>query len=167
MLSRFCSGIWKLAPLLVAVFAFHVNSIQAQERIAPKPNVSKSEEGSPTSGATTVTALKPNFTRKEATPVAKGITEVPLASRLEGIFSGGEPRSVQDLLALQEQQAKVVGKIQAVTVHVEQGAAQGSGVIITPMAMFSPRPTSQESLISTSGYASLGSTKRFEERRWA
>ncbi len=71
---------------------------------------------------------RPDF-KSEAKPT--GETLVSADSSLERILRGGEPRSVKELLALEKQQSQVASKIQSVTVNVQQGSSQGSGVIIT------------------------------------
>lgn len=60
-----------------------------------------------------------------------GATYVALASGLQSVFSGREPSSLQELKALELQQSMVAKAIERVTVNVQQGTAQGSGVIIT------------------------------------
>ena len=60
-----------------------------------------------------------------------GMTYVALASGLQSVFSGREPGSLQELKALELQQSLVAQAIERVTVNVQQGSAQGSGVIIT------------------------------------
>ncbi len=60
-----------------------------------------------------------------------GATYVALASGLQSVFSGREPSSLQELRALELQQSRVAKAIERVTVNVQQGSAQGSGVIIT------------------------------------
>lgn len=62
----------------------------------------------------------------------KGMTYVALAQGLERVFRGYEPTSLLELKQLQAQQTQVAEKIEQVTVNIQQGAAQGSGVIITP-----------------------------------
>jgi S1-C subfamily serine protease len=57
---------------------------------------------------------------------------VALASNLQGVFRGREPSDLDELRALELQQSLVAKAIEGVTVNVQQGAAQGSGVIITP-----------------------------------
>lgn len=81
-------------------------------------------------GGVSVTSLKPAVSKREMSRTP-GLTEVPLDRKLDFILQGGEPKSVQDLMLLQKQQTAVADKIKAVTVHIEQGSAQGSGVIIT------------------------------------
>lgn len=61
----------------------------------------------------------------------RGNTYVALASGLERIFEGSDPSSIYELKLLEAQQSRVAEQIEAVTVNVQQGAAQGSGVIIT------------------------------------
>jgi len=60
-----------------------------------------------------------------------GATFVALDSRLKQVFRGSEPRSLAELRAMDEQQAKVASVIDQVTVNVQQGSAQGSGVVIS------------------------------------
>ena len=60
-----------------------------------------------------------------------GATFVALDNRLRQVFRGSEPKSLNELKALEEQQEKVAKAIEQVTVNVQQGSAQGSGVIIT------------------------------------
>ncbi len=60
-----------------------------------------------------------------------GITSVRVEPGLESVLRGNEPKSKLELIALQNQQAKVAEKINAVTVNLQHGSTQGSGVIIT------------------------------------
>ncbi|MBN8599487.1 MAG: trypsin-like peptidase domain-containing protein [Planctomycetes bacterium] len=60
-----------------------------------------------------------------------GLTTVGLELGLERIAKGAEPQTVEELLALESQQAKVAEKVKQVTVNVQQGNSQGSGVIIS------------------------------------
>lgn len=74
--------------------------------------------------------------RSAAKPVVNasgvvGATFVALDSRLKQVFRGSAPRSLAELRALEEQQAKVAAVIDQVTVNVQQGSAQGSGVIVS------------------------------------
>jgi len=64
--------------------------------------------------------------------VFPGITFVALEDGLDRVARGEEPRSIRELQLLEDQQSKVSQKIIEVTVNVQQGTAQGSGVIITP-----------------------------------
>lgn len=60
----------------------------------------------------------------------KGATYVSLDPSLNRLFSGEDPKSLTDLKALQTQQSKVAGKIHQVTVNLQHGSTQGSGVLI-------------------------------------
>jgi serine protease Do len=60
-----------------------------------------------------------------------GATFVALDSRLKQVFRGSEPKTLTELRAMDEQQAKVAAVIDQVTVNVQQGSAQGSGVVIS------------------------------------
>lgn len=80
------------------------------------------------------TSLKPKIERKDPVvpaSIPSGDTYVGLASGLERVFRGYEPRTLEALKQLEAQQARVVDAIEKVTVNVQQGTAQGSGVIIT------------------------------------
>ncbi len=71
-----------------------------------------------------------SLTQRNASP--DGATFVALRPGLEDIFRGREPLSAEELRLLAAQQSDVAAAIEAVTVNVQQGPAQGSGVIITP-----------------------------------
>ena len=60
----------------------------------------------------------------------KGATYVSLDPSLNRLFSGEDPKSLTDLKALQTQQSKVAAKIHQVTVNLQHGSTQGSGVLI-------------------------------------
>ncbi|MFN3192313.1 MAG: S1C family serine protease [Aureliella sp.] len=85
-------------------------------------------------GSSTATPLPQERTSKrvETKPTVRGDTYVALASGLKRLSEGADPTSLADLRSLESQQARVASQIEAVTVNIQQGAAQGSGVIITP-----------------------------------
>ena len=60
----------------------------------------------------------------------KGITFVSLDPILDRLFLGEDPKSLADLKSLQTQQSKVAAKIHQVTVNLQHGSTQGSGVLI-------------------------------------
>jgi S1-C subfamily serine protease len=60
----------------------------------------------------------------------KGATYVSLDPSLDRLFSGEDPKTLSDLKALQTQQSKVAGKVHQVTVNLQHGSTQGSGVLI-------------------------------------
>lgn len=64
--------------------------------------------------------------------VAIGVTYVSLEPGIDRILHGEEPRDLAELKALQKQQAKVAQLIDQVTVNLQHGATQGSGVLIHP-----------------------------------
>lgn len=70
----------------------------------------------------------PLDTKDDAEP--KGITYVSLDPGLKSLFLGEDPKSLADLKALQDQQSKVAAKINQVTVNLQHGSTQGSGVLI-------------------------------------
>ncbi len=76
------------------------------------------------------TAAKP-VVGASAEQKVDGATYVALDSTLNRIYNGWAPQSVDELKALESQQAKVAAAIQQVTVNVRQGPAQGSGVLIS------------------------------------
>jgi len=96
---------------------------------APGPSASAGENGAAVlpprvAGKATISAT----TLDRSTD---GATYVALASGLQSVFSGREPSTLQELKALELQQSRVAQAIERVTVNVQQGSAQGSGVIIT------------------------------------
>ncbi len=63
--------------------------------------------------------------------IAGGQTLVSVDKRLTRILDGAEPSSLSELRAMENQQSRVAQAIQKVTVNVQQGVAQGSGVLVT------------------------------------
>lgn len=100
--------------------------------VVPSSGVSES----PQSRSATKVALpsiasseKTKSTKESSTP--RGHTFVSLANGLERVQRGNAPSTLHELKLLEAQQSAVAEKIDLVTVNVQQGAAQGSGVIIT------------------------------------
>jgi serine protease Do len=60
-----------------------------------------------------------------------GSTFVSLEPGIDRIFRGDEPQNLKDLKVLQRQQSKVAERVNKVTVNLQHGSTQGSGVIIT------------------------------------
>jgi serine protease Do len=79
-----------------------------------------------------VTVNKPVLLAPKVGGIFPGVTFVALEEGLDRVARGAEPRSIRELQLLEDQQSKVSQKIIDVTVNVQQGTAQGSGVIITP-----------------------------------
>ncbi len=69
--------------------------------------------------------------RRASKPVVEGHTYVDLDQSLQSLYTTGQVRTLSDLKALEAQQKKVAALMQAVAVNVRQGAAQGSGVLIS------------------------------------
>ncbi len=61
----------------------------------------------------------------------EGSTFVELDKSLQSLYSTGQVRTLDELKALEAQQKKVAALVQSVAVNVRQGAAQGSGVLIS------------------------------------
>lgn len=116
-------GFW----LVLAATGFQVISqmsvVSAQELRQP-PTQAKPLERS---------MLKPSLPNSDfkISERATGFTSVSVEPGLESVLRGNEPKSKLELIALQNQQAKVAEKINAVTVNLQHGSTQGSGVIIT------------------------------------
>lgn len=66
--------------------------------------------------------------RSEKSP---GSTLVSVEPGIERVLKGEGPLDLKELQALQRQQSKVAEKINQVTVNLQHGSTQGSGVIIT------------------------------------
>lgn len=60
-----------------------------------------------------------------------GVTLVELEPGLGRMRKGDEPRNQAELISLEKQQTKVADKVNLVTVNLQHGSTQGSGVIIT------------------------------------
>jgi serine protease Do len=63
---------------------------------------------------------------------AVGGTYVSIEPGMDRLLRGEEPRDLAELKALQKQQSKVAERIHQVTVNLQHGSTQGSGVIIHP-----------------------------------
>lgn len=70
-------------------------------------------------------------TKRASKPVVEGHTYVDLDNSLQAVYSAGRIGTLADIRAWETQQKKVAELIQSVTVNVRQGAAQGSGVLIS------------------------------------
>lgn len=75
--------------------------------------------------------LKPVVPASAVKPAVYGMTYTALSPELKPITDGREPTSLEELKALERQQSQVAKAIQQVTVNIQQGSAQGSGVIVT------------------------------------
>ena len=121
-----CGMIRKFFSITVVVALLQVGPVlgQGDDRTSLKPVVPSNERNAP---------LDPNSNREPSTSESlanRGATFVALSPVLTSVARGNEPKSLNELRALEAQQARVAEKIDAVTVNVQQGIAQGSGVII-------------------------------------
>jgi serine protease Do len=89
--------------------------------------------------------------------IRSGVTFISADTILDRVMKGDEPRSLEELRAMEEQQRKIAEKINAVTVNVQQGSAQGSGVIVTSdgyiltAAHVAGRPGREASVVLSNG----------------
>ncbi len=97
-----------------------------QPNNAPKTNIASPQKVDRTS-------MRPALPEPVATAAAKspGATLVELEPGLGRLRKGDEPRNQAELISLEKQQTKVAEKVNLVTVNLQHGSTQGSGVIIT------------------------------------
>ena len=108
-------------------------------------------------------ALPLAATEPETKPPAE---PAPAATLLDTqkIFSGGVPKSLADLKAMEEVQRQLVDKVLASTVNVRLGSAQGSGVItsadgyVLTAAHVAHQPNVQVTVVMPDGRALRGLT---------
>lgn len=106
-------------------------SIYPPQQIIPSIEGVPLEQVAPARAATQQSAPRASAKPILNSPDVVGATFVALDSRLKQVFRGSAPRSLAELRAMEEQQAKVASVIDQVTVNVQQGSAQGSGVIVS------------------------------------
>ena len=119
---------WLRCPLSVAlvIVCFAAFSVAQDTVQSPKVN--------PGSGpGIDRTSLRPSIPNPKINISTKtlGITSVELEPGLGRILKGSDPRNQTELIALEKQQTKVAEKVNLVTVNLQHGTTQGSGVIIT------------------------------------
>lgn len=121
-------GAFVCMSFATSVFAQSSSGLESGNRIPDTlPQNSATFQILPSQGGQ-VTAKKPIV---ESVPSGvAGSTFVTLDPKLGHLMRGGEPQSLSELLALENQQKAVIEKATSVTVNVQQGSAQGSGVII-------------------------------------
>lgn len=122
-----------LAVVLCGVSHAQQYDDTAQQPPATLPNTNAQQlpSTSPMPGGEIRSAKRIDLNGSKPKRTIRGNTYVALASGLERIFDGSDPASLAELKLLETQQSRVAKQIEAVTVNVQQGAAQGSGVIIT------------------------------------
>lgn len=104
--------------------------------INPPPIFSQGQTKSSPTNKSQSTQPKGQVVQKPVVPASaevavSGMTFVAISPDLKSIADGKEPSSLSELRALEKQQSQVAKSIQQVTVNIQQGSAQGSGVIIT------------------------------------
>ena len=87
--------------------------------------------GGTTKDASGVVAASSEVRVAKAIIPSAGLTQVGLEFGMDRVLKGFEPQTLEELRALEAQQAKVAEKVKLVTVNVQQGNSQGSGVVIT------------------------------------
>ena len=142
---------FRLTPVWLLLAASTVASASAQEIIVPPVvpiNPAPSVPSLPPSIAQPIPSTSPSQQvvpavaeqsglqpRRAGKPVAdskpEGNTFVELDRSLQTLYSTGQVRTLDELKALEAQQKKVAALVQSVAVNVRQGAAQGSGVLIS------------------------------------
>ncbi len=122
-----------------------VSPVRSQEATQTKPAEVKPAE---------VKVLEVKAPEKKTEPTSAPVPVPPLKPadvidpKLAKIFAGSNPTGIADLKLMQEHIRKLTAKLQAATVGVQVGAAQGSGVIIN-----------QEGIVLTAAHVS-GQPKR-------
>ncbi len=134
LLLKHLSWPWLGRPLCVALMicvalmmGCFVAASVAQETVQPpkaNPNLRQGIDR---------TSLRPSIPESKINSSTKtiGITSVDLEPGLGRILKGSEPRNQADWISLEKQQTKVAEKVNLVTVNLQHGTTQGSGVIIT------------------------------------
>jgi len=120
-LTVWFSVVCALAPFSVSQdFPFGPPTTQPPQNQVQRPGIDRS-------------ALRPSIPEPKSKKLDRsiGITAVSLDAGLARIAKGDEPRNQLELIALEKQQTKVAEKINLVTVSLQHGSTQGSGVIIT------------------------------------
>ena len=122
---RSCS--WLLGGILA--FCLAVSPLLSQENAPAKPQ----DEPKPAEvKAPEVKApgKEPETKVDAPSAVSLSLNSEQIDPKLAKIFAGSNPTSIADLRLMQEHIRKITAKLQAATVGVQVGAAQGSGVII-------------------------------------
>ncbi len=111
-------SVFRLAAHCIAAAIF-INSglLQAQDSAQGEPRTSLRP------------ALPLYFSTSLDAPTA--VTKVPLSDEIARIARGTEPNSKQQLISLQKQQTEVAKRVPLVTVNLQHGNTQGSGVIVS------------------------------------
>lgn len=145
-LARACglksSSVVALMCIAVLMFVVSVASsaaLQAQESVGQASSSTEKTDSTqvqpaggkvdPTAGA--VVGASSEVRVAKAVISSAGFTQVGLEYGMDRLLKGLEPQTLDELRALEAQQAKVAEKVKLVTVNVQQGNSQGSGVVIS------------------------------------
>jgi serine protease Do len=96
------------------------------------PSIAQESLGSPPASQDRSARKIPVFDVDRNTLEVSGATYVSMEPAIDRLLRGDEPRDLAELKALQKQQSKVAERIHQVTVNLQHGSTQGSGVIIHP-----------------------------------
>lgn len=116
-------GVW-----IEAVCSWH--PVTAQEIVVPNPPANGANSLGAATGMERVSRKIPIMESSAVHEESSNTTFVPVEAGIERLWRGETPRDLKELKALQIQQSKVAERIQNVTVNVQHGSTQGSGVII-------------------------------------
>ncbi|MCU0710641.1 MAG: S1C family serine protease [Pirellula sp.] len=104
----------------VLAFALSTNTVLGQERLG---------EGQSQSRTSAKPAVASYFSTIVDSPSAT--TKIPLPDALRSLALGADPRDKNELVILQKQQASLSKLLPLVTVNLQHGNTQGSGVIVS------------------------------------
>ena len=130
MSSKCCKTTQSIQLLLIAIACVFscFTSVSVSQDFAP-PAKTKQQ---PRQGVDQTSFRPPLPDTKTSKPTkVAGSTFVGLEPGLGRLLKGEQPRTKIELISLDKQQTKVAEKINLVTVNLQHGSTQGSGVIIT------------------------------------
>ena len=116
-----------LSYILAGWLIYFLGSMSVAQDFSRPSKVIPSPQG------TDRTSFRPSIPELKSSKPAKaiGFTFVGLEPGLGKMLKGEEPRNQIELISLEKQQTKVAEKVNLVTVNLQHGSTQGSGVIIT------------------------------------
>lgn len=171
MPSKCCKTTHTIQFLLIASACLFccISSVAVSQDFAPPAN----KNNQPRQGVDQTSFRPPLMETKTSRPAkVAGSTFVGLEPGLGRLLMGEQPRTKIELISLDKQQTKVAEKINLVTVNLQHGSTQGSGVIITgegyilTAAHVAGRPKQKISIIMHDGErvegVSMGSNKNMD-----
>ena len=130
MSSKCCKTTQSIQLLLIAIACVFscFTSVSVSQDFAPPSKTNQQ----PRQGVDQTSFRPPLPDTKTSRPTkVAGSTFVGLEPGLGRLLKGEQPRTKIELISLDKQQTKVAEKINLVTVNLQHGSTQGSGVIIT------------------------------------